>query len=148
MPTLIDALNLKSDPTPLQLIGEAGFLWSYLSRWGEAEDAFKALVALVPQDACGYLGLSEVQLMQNKYRQAQQYAEQSVKAAIGRTNANTGDRSIAARAFVIIAKAQMHQKKADEAKQSYMKAIELEPNGVSGRHAADMIEYGTLVGAV
>ena len=148
MPTLIDALNLKSDPTPLQLLGEAGFLWSYLSRWGESQDVFKALVALVPQDACGHLGLAEVELMQNNYRQSQQYAEQAVKASIGRSDANDDDRATAARAFVIIAKAQMHQKKPEEAKQSYMKVIELDPQGVSGRHAADMIEYGTLVGAV
>lgn len=144
---LVDDLGFRSDPTPLQLLGEAGFLWSYLGQWRQATDVFDALIALAPNDPCGYLGLAEVHLMQSQYPQAQKLAEQAAKAAVGRPNANKGDRATAARAYIIAGKALIHQQRGEQAKQTFMKAMELDPNGPSGRHAADMIEFGRMVGA-
>lgn len=144
---LTDDLGFRTDPTPLQFLGEAGFLWSYLGRWQEAAEVFQALVTLAPNDPCGYMGLAEVHLMQSQYPQAQRLAEQAAKAAVGRPNANKGDRAAAARAYVVAAKAMIHQGRGIDAKQTFMKAMELDPNGPSGRHASDMIEFGKLVGA-
>ena len=45
---LLDQLGWRNDTKPLQFLGEAGFLWSYMGRWTEAEAVFKALVVLVP----------------------------------------------------------------------------------------------------
>lgn len=146
--TLLDHLGLRTDTTPLQFLGEVGFLWSYLGRWQEAADAFGALIALVPNDPTGYLGLAEVHLMQNQYPQAQKQAEQAARAAITRPSPNGIDRATAARAYIIAGKALLHMNKPQEAKQTFMKAMELDPNGVSGRHASDMIECGKVVGAV
>lgn len=143
---LIETLNLKADPRPAQLLGEAGFLWSYLGRWPEAATVFKALIALLPHDPTGFLGLSEVHLMQNQYPQAHQQAQAAIKAALGRRDANAGDQATTARAYVVSAKALMHQGKVDQARQDFSKAVELEPNGPSGRHAADMLEHGKLIG--
>jgi tetratricopeptide (TPR) repeat protein len=144
---LVDDLGMRTDPTPLQLLGEAGFLWSYLGQWQQAADVFNALVTLAPNDPCGYLGLAEIHLMQSQYPQAQKLAEQAAKAAVGRPNPNKGDRAAAARAYVIAGKALIHQHRGPDAKQTFLKAMELDPNGPSGRHAADMIEFGKKVGA-
>jgi len=40
----------------------------------------------------------------------------------------------------------MHQGKVEQAKQAFGKAVELDPAGPSGRHAADMLENGKLIG--
>jgi len=147
-PTLYDHLGFTTDTAPLQFLGEAGFLWSYLGRWKEAADVFNTLVALVPNDPTAYLGLAEVHLMQNQYPQAQKLAEQSARAAITRPNPSAVDRGTAARAYVVAGKALLHMNKPQEAKQSFLKSMELDPNGRSGRHASDMVEYGQAVGAI
>ncbi len=146
--SLLDQLGIRNDLTPLRVLGEAGFLWSYLGRWKEAAAVFTALTTLVPQDPTAYLGLSEVHLMQNQYPQAVKVAEQAARIAITRPSPNVGDRSTAARAYVVAGKALIHLRKGQDAKQTFMKAMELDPNGPSGRHASDMIECGQLVGAV
>jgi tetratricopeptide (TPR) repeat protein len=145
---LLDHLGYRTDLAGLQFLGEAGFLWSYLGRWTEAMEAFNALVALIPNDPTGHLGIAEVFLMQNKYLDAQRSAEQAARVAITRPNNNAGDRATAARAYVVAGKALVHLGKPQEAKQTMTKAIELDPSGPSGRHAAEMIELGRLVGAV
>jgi len=63
------------------LLGEAGFLWSYLGRWEEAKAVFEALIALAPKDPAGYLGLAELHLSQNEHAEGHKQAEQAVKAA-------------------------------------------------------------------
>ncbi len=147
-PTLCDHLGFTTDTTPLQFLGEAGFLWSYLGRWKEAADVFNALIALVPNDPTAYLGLAEAHLIQCQYPQAQKLAEQSARAAITRPSPNAVDRGTAARAHVVAATALLHMNKPAEAKQSFLKAMELDPNGRSGRYASSMIEYGRAVGAI
>ncbi len=143
---LIAELDLKSDPRPAQLLGEAGFLWSYLGRWAEAETVFKALTTLIPHDAAGYLGLAEVYLMQNQYDQAHKQADAAIETALARPDGNSTDQSTTARAYVVAAKALLHQGKTEQARQAFAHAVELDKDGPSGRHAADMLENGQMIG--
>ena len=144
--TLVDTLGWRDDTQALQLLGETGFLWSYLGRWQEAQCVFDALTRLIPNDPVGYLGLAEVSLMQNQYAEAHKHAQQASKAAITRPAPNDVDRATAARGYVISAKALMHQDDTKGAADAFMKAVELDPSGVSGQHAADMLKSAELIG--
>lgn len=60
--SLLAALGLGEDHSPLYLLGEAGYARLYQGRAADARLHFRALRALLPEAPVGYLGLAEVDL--------------------------------------------------------------------------------------
>lgn len=144
--SLAARIGCAQDPRPLQLLGETGYLYAYLGNWDKASEVFEALSALTPADPIGPLGLSEVYLLKNEYEKAEQAAANAATLAIDRDGGSPADRATAARAHVIRGKALMHLRQAEAAAEALGKAVQLDASGVSGRHAADLLEQARLLG--
>lgn len=138
-------LGFDTDPRPLQLLGEAGFLLSYLGRWDEATEVFEALATLAPADPLAYLALAENHLLRGEHAEAETMAGRALKAAIGRP-ADDVTRSAAARAQLLLARAVLQQDRPGEARAALAKAVELEPTGASGRLASDLLAKADALG--
>jgi len=141
--SLAKQLGYADDVRPLQLLGEAGYLWLYMGRWQEASDVFEALTKLVPADPIGHLGLAEVHLWRGELQQATKRADTALKAAVDRL-ANDADKTSAGMARIIGAQAMIQSGQVDQARAALKEAAELDPTGPAGHAAMQMLAGAEL----
>lgn len=123
----------------LQLLAEAGYLWSYRGQPQKAAEVFQALCVLAPNDPIPYLGLSEVCLSQSKYREAERNAEQAIKSS-------NLDRRTMAFAYKLRGKALLQQNKYKEAEKLWQRAAELDKDGPEGAASEELLKLARHLG--
>jgi tetratricopeptide (TPR) repeat protein len=67
---LAELLDLKTEPTQLFFLAEAGYLWLDLGHADKARAIFESLGALCPDDPTGHLGSGDACLAEGRYREA------------------------------------------------------------------------------
>jgi len=125
---------------PLWFLAECGMMWLYLDRNEEAVKVFEALIVVLPNDPTGHAGLGEAHMQAGRFKESEIAAKAAVRAGLRRLDANAADRSSVAWAYYVLGSTQIHQQRIKEGRQSFAKAVEIDPEGGFGRQAAAFLD--------
>lgn len=113
----------------LRMLGESAYLCLYQALLPDAERLFEALRVLAPDDPTGWLGLAEVRVAQQRWKDADRLAAEAAERP-------GADRERTSFAYTLRAKALDRLGKAREALRMLERAASMDPAGPAGKSAA------------
>lgn len=126
-------LGLFDDPTPLQLLGEAGCCWLRVGRPDEAFLVFDGLSLLTPDEPLPWVGMADCRLRQGRVDEALALYEKA--AGVPRIDRRGLASTWRKRGDVLF-----RLGRGDEAVEAWVEASALDPDGDEGRAATEQRE--------
>ena len=124
------AWEVRASAEELALLMEAGFIYRYSKRFGEARAVFKGVRALRPQSEVPEIALGTVS-----------FEEGDFAAAIRHYKRAIGMNPRSAYAYAQLGEAQLFQRDAENARSSLSRALELDPTGEFGNLTRTLLAF-------